>query len=427
MKCIGVMTGNSLDAVDVVITEFAQNHMRDICGHSHLIPLALAQDFRLLKERIKQTDGHVRRVFDEDKASFMQLHDSYIHLVAQTISETLDKAGLNPQDIEIIGFHGQTCAHCPPSIAKGKPYTVQVGSGQMLADLTGIKVAYDFRSDDVLNGGEGAPLAPVHNMHLALNLRKEGIFPVAFCNGGNTGNISLITTDKNQKIRVLGWDTGPFNHFADMLTLREKGEPYDKDGKYGAPGNLNEELLRTLFEQAVVTESGKNYLMQPPPKSSDPAWYRFLPEMMDGSIPFCDRLRTVEFFSAYAFVYNLKYIPADFDKPSYFLTFGGGWNNPVVQKDFERLLHGKAKALPEHQAVFETIANPKAIVTPASKFGSDSRFMEARIFADMAWCLLQKEPFSYPETTGCREPVVGGIVAVPNGGDKRLWSRAALD
>ena len=427
MKCIGVMTGNSLDAVDVVITEFNQNQLRDICGHSRPIPLALAQQFRLLKEKIKQADGHIGHVVDEDRASFMQLHDSYIHLVAQTISETLDKAGLKPQDIEIIGFHGQTCAHCPPSITKEKPYTVQIGSGQMLADLTGIKVGYDFRSDDMLNGGEGAPLAPVHNMHLALKLREKGIFPVAFCNGGNTGNISLITTDKNQKIYVLGWDTGPFNHFADMLTLKEKGEPYDKDGKYGTQGNLNEDVLRALFEKAAVTESGKNYLMQIPPKSSDPAWYQVLPEMTNPSIPFCDRLRTVEFFSAYAFVYNLKYIPTDFDRPSYFLTFGGGWNNPVVQKDFEALIHGKAKVLPEHQEVFEAVADSKAIIAPASNFGYDSRFMEARIFADMARCLLLKEPFSYPETTGCKTPTVGGLLTVPNGGDKRLWSRAALD
>lgn len=97
----------------------------------------------------------------------------------------------------------------PPSIAGGEPaYTVQVGNAGLLADLTGIPVICDFRSDDIMAGGEGAPLAPVHNLHIAGDLRNKGVFPVAFCNAGNTGNISVITEDKDGKNVVRGWESG---------------------------------------------------------------------------------------------------------------------------------------------------------------------------------------------------------------------------
>lgn len=92
---------------------------------------------------------------------------------------------------------------------------------------------YDFRSDDLMNGGEGAPLAPMHNFHLAASLREKGVFPVAFCNGGNTGNIALISQNGAGKDILLGWDVGPFNHFADTITRTCFGAPYDKDGRYG--------------------------------------------------------------------------------------------------------------------------------------------------------------------------------------------------
>ena len=78
------------------------------------------------------------------------------------------------REIAAIGFHGQTCDHFPPSAAGGsEPYTLQVGDPRLLADLTGIPVIYDFRSDDLMNGGEGAPLAPLHNRRIARMMQKQ--------------------------------------------------------------------------------------------------------------------------------------------------------------------------------------------------------------------------------------------------------------
>ncbi len=418
--CIGIMTGNSLDAVDAVLTRFEGNEIRDLCGHSIDIPAPMAENFRRLKQILRQNDGDINAVSEMPKLQFQKLHNSYIKLVARTVNELIAKSGIAETEIDIIGFHGQTCYHLPPSVApKGQqPNTLQIGSGQMLSDLTGIPVAFDFRSDDLMNGGEAAPFAPVHNRHLAEGLKAKGLFPLAFCNGGNTGNIAIVYDDK-----VTGWDTGPFNHLVDFLTRTEKNEPCDFDGKYGKRGKIDIALLRELFEHAVRTQNGSNFLLKEPPKSSDPAWYRIIPELTDKNIPFEDRIRTAEFFSAYIFTYTLRFSPVG--TPDNFLVFGGGWNNPIIMEDFKSLLRGETEILPEHQKTFAKIKNPKAQVEWSDKCGCNGKYMEARIFADMAKCLLTKEPFSFPETTGCKKPTVGGILVRPGDKNPLLWSRAA--
>ena len=429
-RCIGIMTGNSLDAVDVVLTEFNDGHIKDICGFSLDISTSLSNRFRQLKFLLSQNNCDIDGYFAKEKDSFMALHNDYINLVAQTVNQMLKENNIDKKSIDAIGFHGQTCGHCPPSIAQSKDpnqiYTLQIGSGQMLADLTGIPVVYDFRSDDIMNLGEGAPLAPIHNQHIAQDLTSKKIFPVAFCNGGNTGNIAIISNNKiTGKEVVMGWDVGPFNHFIDMLMRNEMHLPCDLNGETGKKGKINFRLLRKLFENAVVTNIRENFITMPPPKSSDPAWYIFIPELSDSSIAFEDRLRTVEFFSAYIMVYNLSFIPKEIERPKYFLFFGGGWKNPLVLNDFKNLLNGDAEVLPEHQEIFDQVLTPDAVVRWSDDYGYNGKYMEARIFADMAKCFLTKEPFSYPETTGCLKPTIGGIMAKPKGKDKRLWSRAA--
>lgn len=418
--CIGVMTGNSLDAVDVVLTCFEQEQMRDIASHSKIIPLQISQQFRLLKQQLANNQGDIQAIYNQNKKTFITLHDAYIKLVAETIHEMLEQNNIPASSIDAIGFHGQTCYHLPPSIApKGQqPNTLQIGSGQMLSDLTGIPVAFDFRSDDLMNGGEAAPLAPVHNQHIARDLKAKGIFPLAFCNGGNTGNIAIIYSDK-----VMGWDTGPFNHFVDYLTRNEKNEPCDYDGKYGKQGKVNYQLLQKLFNNAVQTQNNENFLLKTPPKSSDPAWYKIIPELTDKNIPFENRVRTTEFFSAYIFAYTLHFSPVG--TPDYFLVFGGGWNNPIIMEDFKSLLRRETEVLPEHKEIFAKIKNPKAQIEWSDQYGYNGKFMEARIFADMAKCLLTKEPFSYPETTGCKKPTIGGLLVHPGNNNPLLWSRAA--
>src|SRR5277367_163905 len=276
LLAVGVMTGNSLDGADCVLTRFDRaGGIVDLKRYHAEMPGDLVSAIRQFRTCVESAQGKMDKALSayEKQAQspfkyFDELLRSYHEVIASGVREMLEKASRDAGEIDLIGFHGQTCAHYPPSIAKSKNladvYTVQIGDGQTLADMTGVSVVHDFRSDDIMNGGEGAPLAPMHHAHLANHLKQSGRFPIAFCNAGNTGNISVITTDNAGKALVLGWDTGPFNHFSDQLMRQEKEKPYDAGSELGAKGRVNSDLLAKLFASAVLTKDGSNFLERIP-------------------------------------------------------------------------------------------------------------------------------------------------------------------
>ena len=416
------MTGNSLDAVDTVLTSFGNGSIKDIAAHTVKYPSELTQNILSLRERLKANHGET--AFLENNPLFEETVTAYTKLVARTVNELCAKSGIDKSEIAATGLHGQTCDHFPPSIAGDKePYTLQIADASLLAHETDIPVIYDFRSDDMMNGGEGAPLAPVHNRHLCADLKRKGVFPVAFCNAGNTGNIAVVSENNTGRETVVGWDIGPFNHFADLLMRSKKGKNCDFNGEYGRRGKIVPELLDALFNTVAVTNEDKNFYLQKPPKSSDPSWYKLDIENVCAKHGFENTLRTVEYLSAYGFVHSLCFVPEDLRMPRAFLLFGGGWNNPLIRHDFQNLLNGKGIVLKQHRSLFETTLSRFEKVPEidfSDRFGYSGEYMEARIFADMARCRITGEPFSFPETTGCRTPTVAGIYVLPETGKKYL-------
>ncbi len=400
---IGVMTGNSLDAVDTVATKFCNNgSIEDVGSFSLDYPESLKTDFTDVRAGRKQP---------------LEVLPAYMHTVGKAIQSLLaelEKAGIKKETIAAIGFAGQTIGHNPPSVVGHEnAYTLQLGDGQNLADILDIPVIFDFRSDDIMNGGEGAPLAPVHHMHLAKKLNTTAIF----LNAGNTGNVSASDGDK-----VYGWDSGPFNHYPDYLMRKYKSLAFDKEGEEGAKGTLRQNLLAELFYKAAIIKNGTNFMEISPPKSADTSWYAPIENFSCG-YNFADILHTAEYFSAYGLFYSLGFLPANFPKVQKILTFGGGWNNQVSRNTFNDLILDRAFVLPEHRERFAEIRKRlvKGIIPEsASVYGFDSRYMEARIFADLARCRITGEPFSYPETTGCRKPCYAGIIRFPKTGKTYL-------
>ncbi len=445
LLCIGVNTGNSLDAADVVLTKFGvDGSIADLDAFSEPMPDSLADRLRRFRTAVVDSLGDMdaavrcyeQRAVEANSSTFSvdELVADFTLYVSGAVKElvrrTTESAG-KPYSVDLIGFHGQTCAHQPPSISRSREtaYTLQIGDGELLATDTGIPVVFDFRSDDLMNGGEAAPLAPGHHEHLSRHLKDRGKFPIAFCNAGNTGNISVITESPGRGAVVSGWDVGPFNDYPDKLMQGERAEPCDFGGKIGAQGRVNADLLRLLFDHGAVTDNGDNYLLQPPPKSSDPQWYRLLPELLGqapvGANPlsFEDRLRTAEYFAAYVYFYSLKWIATELLIPTCFALCGGGWNNPISRGHFEQLLAGnfdEHPVLPEHKDAFAQIAqrlrssSQPVEVALADEFGFSGQYMEARLFADAAVCRIMGEPFSRPETTGCLTPTVLGILRFPD-------------
>jgi anhydro-N-acetylmuramic acid kinase len=431
LNVIGIMTGNSMDAVDVVLTEFKDDgSIKDHFTHSKPYKKELFDALFALRIKVNEVNG---RMSDLDKGpiwnglSLDDIHSQYLELVSQTVIELMDRAADCNISVDLIGSHGQTLSHYPPSIAGKKNiediYTVQIGDGQKLSDITGLPVVFDFRSDDLMQGGEGAPLAPYHHKALALNLKDANYFPICFCNAGNTGNFSVISSDKDTAdISVLGWDAGPFNYLPDQMMRRLRDKSCDFNGEVGKTGDVDLSLLELLFDTAVIDTDGNNYLALPPPKSSDGEWYTLIPELMTDTLglSFQDRLRTAEYFSAYVYFHSLQYIDDAVVTPRFFALAGGGWLNPIITEHFLALLEGditKSPILSKHEACFARIRKRfgrECLVKPSIDFGFDGTAMEARIFAHMAVSYIQDEPFTSPSLTGCRQAVTSGVIAYPS-------------
>lgn len=398
-RIIGNMTGNSMDAIDLVLTEFDGEKMRDICTHTKPYAKDMQDKIEDLRTKVyNKTHAEI-----EALPEFLPIHDEYVRQIAECINEMCTLNNIDKSTVNAIGFHGKTLDHNPPSKARTDDttaYTLQIGSGQMLADLTGIPVVYDFRSDFIMAGFDGAPLVPPHNAHIALS-EGDG----CYYNGGNTSNFALISGGAAQ----LGADAGPFNEYIDGYIRRHTAEAFDKDGMFGKQGKLDTAFLQTLYD------FGRRYYETPLPKSGDPAYYRKdeIFEFAEKSkIAFADAVRTFEYFAAYIAVQALTLVPENTPILPTFILFGGGWKNPLVHQDFEDLLNGKGYVLPQHQPTF-TKLRQRWKQTPTVRHSTFGDYMEARLFADLARYKLENKVWEIPEVAAQNKKIVCGRIARP--------------
>ena len=432
---IGIMSGNSLDGVDAVMSQFIDtNEVHDIAHFSKPYSTKLRQDMLDLRTQIINLNSDMDEVVK--LPLFQSTLKDYTDLVVSTVEELIKVSGLDRSEIAAIGLSGQsTGEHNPKSVAGGtQPFTTQIFDATTVAKKTKIPVVYDFRSDDIFNGGEGAPFAPIHHKRLSLMLSKKGLFPVCFINGGNTANVTVISNGKTLRKEILGYDCGAFNHYIDALAKAFYNEPYDDNGSYSAVGNVNSLLLYELYTESAITKDGENFYEMLPPKSSGPHLYNMLEKLKTYPLPQQDIMRTVSYFAAYNVFLSFRFLSPEVDFPRYFLMYGGGWHNSLIYRDFISLLHGRGIILPEHEKIVEEIRNrlrgQKFYVGLTDEFGISGQYMEARIFADLAYCYLVNEPCTLPEVTGCRVSTVCGIICNPgdhkNEKGRGYWySRAA--
>ncbi|MBQ8481433.1 MAG: anhydro-N-acetylmuramic acid kinase [Alphaproteobacteria bacterium] len=399
LRIIGNMTGNSMDAVDLVLTEFDGDKMKDICSFTKPYDKNMQDKIESLRVAVyNKTRAEISAL-----PEFVPLHNEYVRQIADCVNEMCEIYDIDKASIDAIGFHGKTLDHNPPSKAKidgTLPYTLQIGSGKMLADLTGIKVVYDFRSDAVMNGFDGAPLVSPHNAHIA---SSEG--DGCYYNGGNTSNFALIENGK----AILGADAGPFNEYTDAYIRKHTDLAYDENAQIGKNGKLNTDLLQRLYD------FGRHYYETALPKSGDPAYYHktsIFAYVEKNDISLQDAVHTFEYFAAYIAVQALTLIPQNINVPNRFILFGGGWKNPLVKRSFEDLLNGIGCVLPEHTEQFTALVK-RFKQSPQVLNSSFGDYMEARLFADLARYKLQEKAWEIPEIARGGKSVVCGIIAEP--------------
>ena len=363
LKAIGLMSGTSMDGIDVAILDTDGEQIAAF-GPTHFEPYTPEMRVKLAEAMAVATGltgtGPLPAVLAELERELTQAH-------TRAVQALLAGAGLSATNVDIIGFHGQALLHRPSDRT-----TLQIGSGPLLAHLTGIDVVYDFRTTDVRAGGQGAPLVPAY--HAAL---VRGRAPVVVVNIGGVANVTYVGGDG----RLLAFDTGPGNAPIDDWIMAYFGSPIDKDGAIAARGRVNTNVLAQLLQDPYFTRR--------PPKSLD---RQAFPRDMARNLSPHDGAATLTAFSARAIAKARDHLP---DHPAEWIVCGGGRRNPTLMRELREALAGTS-------------------VITAEDAGWRGDFIEAEAFAYLAVRSLRGLPISFPTTTGAPRPLSGGtFVAKP--------------
>lgn len=412
MLSIGLMSGTSMDGIDAALleTDGTADHLIEI-GHTTIpynaeFTIALKATEYVIRKfqgnvadaRLHFEEGVREYLTDELKISQSTIAqpitlDSIITHLTQlhgnAVNKLLDEQGYAPEQIDVVGFHGQCMFHQP-----SKKISIIVGDGKALADQINITVVNDFRSRDIAAGGLGAPFAPLYHQALAV---RDNTIPLAVVNCGGIANITLIngSTEKD----LMAYDTGPGNGLIDRLVRQRTGgkENMDFNGTYGLKGKIHDTVLEALYQRAIIKE-GQNYFLAQPPKSLDIGDMHLIPELATLSLE--DACATLEAFTAKSIIRSLDLLETTV--PNHWILAGGGWNNPVIYRELRLGLE---------QRIGEDLR-----LQTADEVGWNSQALEAQIFAFLAVRSLQNQPLSTYNTTRVPLSISGGQAHVPRRG-----------
>ena len=364
MRALGLMSGTSMDGVDVALID-TDGAAAIAFGPRDFFPYA-EDDRALLRsaltDAVAMTDRTDRPgVLGRAEAMVTDRH-------AEAIERFLDRHGMAAASVDLVGFHGQTVLHRPQA-----NLTVQIGDGAALARRLGIKVASDFRAADVAAGGQGAPLVPIYHQALVERAGLEG--PVALVNIGGVANFTFVAAGSGP----IACDTGPGNALLDDLMLARTGVAFDRDGAVAARGRADEAALAALMAHP--------YFALPAPKSLDRNAFSHAPV---DALTLEDAAATLVAFTAATIAVALASMPVP---PVVAIVCGGGARNPT-------LLRALAARLP-------------CRVETADDRGWSVDAMEAQAFAYLAVRATKGLPITFPGTTGVAVPLAGGRMSLP--------------
>ncbi len=364
-RFIGVMSGTSLDGVDVVLAAIDQTMVAQQASYSHPIPgdlrqqiLAICQGQQLTLSQLGQLDTRLGRLFAEAVLTMMQ------------------QQGLEASDITAIGCHGQTVWHEPGGDA---PSTLQIGDNNQIAAATGITVVGDFRRRDMALGGQGAPLVPAFHQALLMHATERRMV----LNIGGIANLSLLIPG----MPVRGYDTGPGNMLIDAWIWRQRGASYDKDGAWAASGQIVPPLL-----QAMLLDP---WFARPAPKSTgrehfNLGWLERHLQGMPALVPQDVQATLVE-LTAITIAEQVM-LSGGCDR---LLVCGGGGRNPLLMARIAAQL-------------------PGIEVTTTDRLGISGDDMEGLAFAWLAYRTLSGLPGNLPSVTGASSASVLGAIFPAN-------------
>ena len=353
MRVAGIMSGTSLDGIDVAVVEIRGRRIETIGFQSTPYPDAV----------------RIALLGELDACRISRLNFSLGDLYAQAVQTAIKRFG----PVELIGCHGQTIFH------EGRANTLQIGEAAVLAEAAGVPVVSNFRARDIAAGGEGAPLVPYVDYLLFRHPRRTRIA----LNIGGIGNITIIAAAASPE-DVIAFDTGPGNMVIDALALEytHGKQNYDRDGKIAASGKIDRKLLDDLLTDP--------YYRRRPPKSAGREQYgaEFVARLKRTRRPLPDLIATATALTAATIAVGIRQITAP---PADLIVSGGGVHNPQIEKYLAAFLPGLTLATSAHHGI-----NPDA--------------KEAIAFAVLAHETWRRRPANLPSATGARRPVVLGSI-----------------
>lgn len=360
---LGLMSGTSLDGVDVAIvyTNGEEIYDLDVAG-TFEFTFEDRQDLQMCTEKALEWnfEGPPPNIFSAAERLVDDIH-------IRAVERFLKSEGISNFKFDLIGYHGQTFLHDAT-----RQKTLQLGNGERLSRHFNVPVVYDFRSEDVASGGQGAPLAPIYHKALVEQRSLPGV--TAVLNLGGVGNVTLVT---HNDLRAS--DTGPANGPLDSF-LEGRGVGMDRDGEISREGLPDFAQVERWLEI--------DFFQRQWPKSADRYDFDVMSDLAD--VRLADGAATLCAFTALSAAQAIRQMGV---APDRVIVCGGGRRNPTIMTMLQLELG--------------------CPVVPAETVGWDSDAIEAQAFAYLAVRVLRGLPNSFPTTTGVPKPTVGGRIASP--------------
>lgn len=378
MRVAGLMSGTSLDGIDVAVADIAG------AGWNKKISVAAWRTIpysRRVREAILAVSNREAHVAAVARLSFL-LGELY----ASAVLTTCRKAGIPPASLELIGCHGQTIFHDGSGIrflGRRIASTLQIGEAAVVAERTGAPVVADFRPRDLAAGGKGAPLVPYVD-YLLFRHRRRGRVAL---NIGGIANITAIPPAAEPD-QVIAFDTGPGNMVIDALAARySRGRlRFDAGGRIAARGKLDSKLLAALLEN--------RYFARRPPKTAGREQFgaEFVERLAASGLELRDLITTATALTAAAVGVAIDRFVRPRMPVDELIVSGGGVHNSTLMSYLAAFL-------------------PGVRILTSADFSIDPDAKEAIAFAVLAYETWRRRPGNLPSATGARRPVVLGKIS----------------
>jgi len=364
---LGLMSGTSMDGVDAsLIKSDGLSKYNTISNKYFEYDKNLYQNLTNIRDKISNSKD--LEILSNDLKS-IEKEITLFH--AKVVNEITKESTF---DIDFIGFHGQTIFH-----NADEKISRQLGDGKLLSQLAKKTVVYNFRENDLNNGGEGAPLSPI--FHQLIVKENKIDLPVCVLNIGGIANITAIGSNEPKDLK--SYDIGPGNCLIDEWIRKKTKKKYDDNGQTAKTGKTSEIILNQALDNFNNGKNKDNLSFDT--KDFDLNFVRGL-SLEDGAATLTDFSGRIVGAALFSLLSRVS------DKLWKVLVCGGGRKNTTLMNRIKK----------------RTLKN--LVIQSIDDYGIDGDFVESQAFAYLAVRSYLKLPISFPQTTGCSNPCTGGVV-----------------